>query len=207
MKRKNEGKQSETKRKLIFLVSQNKAKRKQNGFCFASFRFEAKKKYKRKWDTLGGTHRPPPLCVYLPSAKTFFIAAILLWEDVGIVLFSSVIYNSVDSSLGWWKGPFKRELFCFFNNSIKDNSNQKVKKKKFSEIFRHEYKLGIFHEYVCRVQNYKWHNRKEYKGKTNWTFWEKGEGFALHCISTTVVLFRSVIYNSVVPSYLKNLFF
>ena len=43
MKRKNEAKRSETKRKLIFLVSQNEAKRKRNGFCFASFRFEAKK--------------------------------------------------------------------------------------------------------------------------------------------------------------------
>ena len=29
-------------------------------------------------------------------------------------------------------------------------------------------------------QNYKWQNRKEYKGKTNWTYWGKGEGFALH---------------------------
>ena len=46
----------------------------------------------------GGTHRPPSLCVNLLSVKTFFIAAILLWEndDVGIVLFYSVIYNSVD---------------------------------------------------------------------------------------------------------------
>ena len=37
---------------------------------------------------------PPP---WLNSAKKFFIAAILLWEndDVGIVLFYSVIYNSV----------------------------------------------------------------------------------------------------------------
>ena len=36
----------------FFFVSQNEEKRKRNGFCFASFRFEAKKKYKRKWDTL-----------------------------------------------------------------------------------------------------------------------------------------------------------
>ena len=48
LKRK-EAKRSE---KLLFFVSQNEAKRKRNGFCFASFRFEAKKKYKRKWDTL-----------------------------------------------------------------------------------------------------------------------------------------------------------
>ena len=47
-----EAKGSETKRKIIVLVSQNEAKRKRNGFCFASFRFEAKKKYMRKWDTL-----------------------------------------------------------------------------------------------------------------------------------------------------------
>ena len=40
------------KRKIIVFVSQNEAKRKRNGFCFASFHFEAKKKYKRKWDTL-----------------------------------------------------------------------------------------------------------------------------------------------------------
>ena len=41
--------------------------------------------------------RRHPLCVRLPSAKTFFIAAILLWEnnDVGIILFYSVIYNSI----------------------------------------------------------------------------------------------------------------
>ena len=45
----------------------------------------------------GSTHRPPPLCVHLPSAKTFFIAAILLWENdnIGILLIYSVIYNSV----------------------------------------------------------------------------------------------------------------
>ena len=43
---------SETKQKINFQVSRNKAKRKQNGFCFASFRFEAKKCKKRKWDTL-----------------------------------------------------------------------------------------------------------------------------------------------------------
>ena len=49
MKRKNEAKQIETKRKLIFLVSRNEAKR-------FPFRFEAKKKYKRKWDTLVGTN-------------------------------------------------------------------------------------------------------------------------------------------------------
>ena len=44
---------------------------------------------------------PPPLCVNLPSAKTFFIAAILLWEkdDVGFLLFYSVIYNSVSSGM------------------------------------------------------------------------------------------------------------
>ena len=47
-----EVKGSKTKRKIIFLVLQKEAKRKRNGFCFASFRFEAKKKYKRKWDTL-----------------------------------------------------------------------------------------------------------------------------------------------------------
>ena len=37
------------------------------------------------------------LCVNLLFAKTFFIAAILLWEkdNVGFVLFYSVIYNSV----------------------------------------------------------------------------------------------------------------
>ena len=38
--------------KNIFLVSWNEAKRKGNGFCFASFRFQAKKYKKRKWDTL-----------------------------------------------------------------------------------------------------------------------------------------------------------
>ena len=40
---------------------------------------------------------PPTLCVNLLSAKTFFIAAILLREneDVGIVSFYSVIYNFV----------------------------------------------------------------------------------------------------------------
>ena len=43
---------SETKRKFSFLVSQNQAKRKRNSFCFALFRFEAKKNKKRKWDTL-----------------------------------------------------------------------------------------------------------------------------------------------------------
>ena len=43
LKRK-EAKRSETKRNIIVFVSQNEAKRKRNGFCFASFRFEAKKK-------------------------------------------------------------------------------------------------------------------------------------------------------------------
>ena len=38
-----EAKQSETKRKIVSLVSRNEAKRKRNCFCFASFRFEAKK--------------------------------------------------------------------------------------------------------------------------------------------------------------------
>ena len=33
----------ETKRKINVFVSQNEAKRKRNGFCFASFCFEAKK--------------------------------------------------------------------------------------------------------------------------------------------------------------------
>ena len=47
-----EAKQSERTRKIHLLVSRNKAKRKRNGFCFASFRFDAKKNKKRKWDTL-----------------------------------------------------------------------------------------------------------------------------------------------------------
>ena len=44
-------------------------------------------------DGAPGHYRPGPP----PPAKTFFIAAILLWENdnVGIVLFYSVIYNSV----------------------------------------------------------------------------------------------------------------
>ena len=50
--KKIEAKRSEMKRKIIVFVSQNEAKRKRNGFCFASFRFEAKKNKKRKWDTL-----------------------------------------------------------------------------------------------------------------------------------------------------------
>ena len=41
--KKIEAKQSEMKRKIHLLVSRNKAKRKRNGFCFASFRFDAKK--------------------------------------------------------------------------------------------------------------------------------------------------------------------
>ena len=40
--KRKEAKGSETKRKIILLVSQNEAKRKWNGFCFASFRFKAK---------------------------------------------------------------------------------------------------------------------------------------------------------------------
>ena len=38
--------------KTFLLVSRNEAKRKRNDFCFASFRFEAEKSKKRKWDTL-----------------------------------------------------------------------------------------------------------------------------------------------------------
>ena len=41
-----EAKSSETKRKMYLLVSRNEAKRKRNGFCLASFRFEAKKNKK-----------------------------------------------------------------------------------------------------------------------------------------------------------------
>ena len=33
---------------------------------------------------------------------------------------------------------------------------------------------------VRTTQNYKGQNRKEYKGKTNWTYWGNGEGFAPH---------------------------
>ena len=40
---KSEAKQSKTKQKIIVIVLQNEAKRKWNGFCFASFRFEVKK--------------------------------------------------------------------------------------------------------------------------------------------------------------------
>ena len=38
------------------------------------------------------------------------------------------------------------------------------------------------------AQNYKWQNRKEYKGKTNWTYRGKGEGFALHFYHGIVML-------------------
>ena len=36
-------KRKEAKQKIIVFDSQNEAKRKRNGFCFASFPFEAKK--------------------------------------------------------------------------------------------------------------------------------------------------------------------
>ena len=64
-------KRSETKRKNIFLVSQNEGKRKRNGLCFASKR----KKYKQKWDTLPLPHHhylatttlPPLPCYHYPN--------------------------------------------------------------------------------------------------------------------------------------------
>jgi len=56
-----EAKGSEKKRKIYFLVSRNKAKIKRNVMLFRYFRFEAKIKNKRKWDTLGGPeHTVPP---------------------------------------------------------------------------------------------------------------------------------------------------
>jgi hypothetical protein len=48
----NEVKQSEMKRKFCLFVSQTEAKIMQNGLCFASISHEAKKKFKRKRDTL-----------------------------------------------------------------------------------------------------------------------------------------------------------
>ena len=60
----------------------------------------------RAWGlrVVGGCTRAP--------AKTFFIAAILLWknDDIGIVLFYSAIYNSV--------GPAKL-FFKFFQEKVK----------------------------------------------------------------------------------------
>ena len=70
----NEAKKIEAKRsersekKKIFIVLQNEAKRKRNGFCFASFRFEAKKNKKRKLGTLPPTSNDdlcPSFCLIL----------------------------------------------------------------------------------------------------------------------------------------------
>ena len=47
-----EAKGSEKKRNFSFLVSRNEAKIKRNVMLFRYFRFEAKNKNKRKWDTL-----------------------------------------------------------------------------------------------------------------------------------------------------------
>ena len=58
----------EAKRKISLLVSQTEAKRKRNGFCFALFRFEAKKNKKRKWDTLMPILHH--LTNFLPSQRT-----------------------------------------------------------------------------------------------------------------------------------------
>jgi hypothetical protein len=52
--KKNEAKQSEMKRKFCLFVSQTEAKIMRNGLCFASISHEAKKKFKRKRDTLAG---------------------------------------------------------------------------------------------------------------------------------------------------------
>jgi hypothetical protein len=49
---KNEVKQSEMKRNFCLFVSQTEAKIMQNGLRFASISHEAKKKFKRKRDTL-----------------------------------------------------------------------------------------------------------------------------------------------------------
>jgi hypothetical protein len=48
----NEEKQSEMKRKFCLFVSQTEAKIMRNGLRFASISHEAKKKFKRKRDTL-----------------------------------------------------------------------------------------------------------------------------------------------------------
>jgi uncharacterized protein YacL (UPF0231 family) len=51
----NEEKQSEMKRKFCLFVSQTEAKIMRNGLRFASISHEAKKKFKRKRDTLLNT--------------------------------------------------------------------------------------------------------------------------------------------------------
>ena len=97
---------SETKRKINLLVSQNEAKRKRNGFCFA------KKNKKRKWDTLLPTC-PVPARQNLTSPLTCQTGLQSQIERVGSnPLFAQNLTSEVSLAKSYGFGLRNRRIFC-----------------------------------------------------------------------------------------------
>ena len=65
--------------------------------------------------------KPPPLCVNLPYAKTFFIVAILLWEKDTKELYFSILSSIIllfDRTFAW-----HLHVKVFFFKNYRDHEN------------------------------------------------------------------------------------